>query len=148
MDGAAPMIVLDTNILIYAHRAGTAEHLPARAAIERAAASSGGWGIAQASMAEFWSQVTHPRYPGRPSTVAQASGFLQALIQGGGGRVLAPGSRFADRLRMMAVEMGVCGARIFDLQIALTALDGGARELWTHDRGFLAVRGLRVLDPL
>lgn len=142
------MIVLDTNILIYAHRAGTSEHLAARAAVERAAVSRGGWGIAQASVAEFWSQVTHPRYPGRPSTAEQASGFLDALIRGGKGRVLAPGPRFADRLRAMAVELSIRGIGIFDLQIALMALDGGAHEIWTHDRGFLAVEGLRIVDPL
>ena len=38
--------------------------------------------------------------------------------------------------------------RLFDLQIALTAVENGAREIWTHDRNFLSLPGLRVRDPL
>lgn len=71
------MIALDTNLLVYAHRSATPEHKRARAAIERAAASSG-WGIAAAVVAEFWSVVTHPAAGGRPSTAAEARGFLSA----------------------------------------------------------------------
>jgi predicted nucleic acid-binding protein len=44
--------------------------------------------------------------------------------------------------------MGIRGPRIFDLQIGMIALENGARELWTHDAGFVAVPGLKVRDPL
>ena len=40
------MICIDTNILIYAHRKGTAEHRTAQSAIERAASDRKGWGFA------------------------------------------------------------------------------------------------------
>jgi hypothetical protein len=48
------MIAIDTNLLVYAHRARTPEHARARKAIERAAADDAGWGIAAASLTEFW----------------------------------------------------------------------------------------------
>ena len=38
--------------------------------------------------------------------------------------------------------------RIFDLQIGLCALDGGATGLWPHDRGFVKIPGLVSHDPL
>jgi predicted nucleic acid-binding protein len=44
--------------------------------------------------------------------------------------------------------MKISGARVFDLQIALTALENGATELWSHDRGFAGLPGLLVRDPL
>jgi predicted nucleic acid-binding protein len=44
--------------------------------------------------------------------------------------------------------MGVVGPRVFDLQIAMTALDHGATEMWTHDAGFVRLPGLPVRDPL
>ncbi|HVE65688.1 MAG TPA: hypothetical protein VNC59_03830 [Thermoanaerobaculia bacterium] len=47
-----------------------------------------------------------------------------------------------------ADEMGIRGPRIYDLQIALTAFDNGATEMWTHDRAFVPFPGLRVFDPL
>lgn len=40
------------------------------------------------------------------------------------------------------------GPRVFELQISLCALDGGATELWTHDRAFVKVPGLTLRDPL
>lgn len=141
------MIALDTNILIYAHRAGSCEHHAAQAAIERAARSEPGWGFAFSVVAEFWSQVTHPRYPGGPSTVMEASGFLEALAQAGA-RLWYPESGFAERLLQAAARMQVQGVRVFDLQIALTALDHGAKELWTHDAQFVCPPGLKLVDPL
>jgi hypothetical protein len=37
---------------------------------------------------------------------------------------------------------------VFDPQIALTAFENGATEIWTHDHGFLGFPGLTILDPL
>jgi len=59
-----------------------------------------------------------------------------------------PRPGFDHALFKTAERMKVVGPRIFDLQIALIALDHGARELWTHDAGFITVPGLRRVDPL
>lgn len=61
---------------------------------------------------------------------------------------LVPGPGFAARLVQAAADLRVTGARIFDLQIGLCALDGGAVDLWTHDRGFVKILGLVIHDPL
>ena len=37
----------------------------------------------------------------------------------------------------MATDPGIVGPRVFDLQIALTAFDGGATDLWTHGGRFV-----------
>lgn len=142
------MIALDTNLLIYAHRAATAEHGAAQGAIEEALDAPGGCGIAAASVSEFWAIVTHPAAAGRPSTVDEASRFLRALVDSGGLQVWAPGVGFGERLWQLATDLRVAGVRIFDLQIALTAFENGAREIWTHDRAFVSLPGLRVRDPL
>ena len=142
------MICIDTNILIYAHRKGTAEHRAAQMVIERAASDRRGWGFALPTVGEFWAQVTHPRYPGGPSTPAQAGGFLRNLVDTGHARVFMPDSRFFSTFLDGAQAMGISGPRIFDLQIALAALHAGATRLWTHDSAFVAVHGLRIEDPL
>jgi uncharacterized protein len=142
------MIAVDTNLLVYAHRRATPEHRNARKAIERAAAAKGGWGIPAPSLAEFWSVVTHPAATGRPSSPEQASGFIQALIEDGSARILRAGAGFGARLPRLAADLGISGVRIFDLQIALIAFENGARQIWTHDRSFVSVPGLRVIDPL
>ena len=76
------MVALDTNLLVYTHRASTREHTAAKRAIERAALT-GAWGFAQATVSEFWAVVTHPESAGRPSSVKEAAGFLLALVDAG-----------------------------------------------------------------
>jgi uncharacterized protein len=142
------VICVDTNILIYAHRKGTAEHAAAQAAIERAALRGRGWGFSLPTVCEFWAQVTHPRYPGGPSSAAQAAGFLDSLIRTGRARVFLPGADFTQRLLEITRELKVAGPRVFDVQIGLMALAAGATRLWTHDASFIPLTGLRIEDPL
>jgi len=141
------VIAIDTNLLVYAHRRRVPEHRRARQAIERAAASGAGWGMALPSVVEFWAVVTHPAVEGRPSTGRQASAFVRALVDAGA-QVWLPGQGFGERLLQVAADLGVPGVRVFDLQIALTAFEAGATEMWTHDARFVAMPGLRVVDPL
>jgi toxin-antitoxin system PIN domain toxin len=141
------MITIDTNLLIYAHRSGTREHRSARSAIETACGSAGGCAITLPSIAEFFSVVTHPAATGRPSSPGDAAAFLAALEEAGA-IVLGPGPAFSTRLVQTAADLTVTGSRIFDLQIGLCALDGGATELWTHDANFVKIPGLVIRDPL
>lgn len=141
------MIAIDTNLLVYAHRARTPQHAGARKAIERAAASPGGWGMAAAVLPEFWSVATHPASEGRPSDPSDAAAFVRALIEAGA-MIWLPGPGFGERLLQVASDLALRGPRVFDLQIALTAFEGGAMELWSHDAAFVTVPGLRLHDPL
>jgi toxin-antitoxin system PIN domain toxin len=139
------MIALDTNLLVYAHRSATPEHRAARAAIERAAATQA-WGFAAPVVAEFWSVVTHPSAAGRPSTPQEAQRFLLALADAGAD-VWSSGPGFGLRLAQLAADRGIGGNRVFDLQIALCAFEGGARELWSYDARFVTIPGLRLVNP-
>ncbi len=141
------MIAVDTNLLVYAHRSSLPEHRRARRALEQASGDPRGWGIALGSVAEFWGVVTH-RAASRPSTAREATRFLTALGSDAAMQVWAPGTGFDARLLQLAADLEVAGARIFDLQIALTVFEHGASELWTHDQGFTRVPGLRLIDPL
>ena len=92
--------------------------------------------------------VTHPSASGGPSSPALAGKFIQSLVEEARVQIWTGGSGFAGRLLESAVELAITGPRIFDLQIAMIAIDNGADEIWTHDRDFLRIRGLRVFDPL
>lgn len=141
------MIAIDTNLLVYAHRAGTAEHKAARKAMETASANRRGWGIASPCLWEFWRVVTHAASPGRPSKPEQAAGFLSALMAAGA-VVFYPREGFAERLLREACRRELAGGRILDLQISLMAKEAGATRIWTHDARFVSVAGVRVEDPL
>lgn len=142
------MIGIDTNLLVYAHRTGVPEHEAAKQVLERAAADRRGWGFTLPTVAEFWRVVTHPRCAGGPSSGAMAAAFLRALVDRAGAELWQPGPVFGKRLLQLATEKGVTDSHVHDLQIALTAFDNGATEIWSHDRSFVSVPGLPVLDPL
>jgi hypothetical protein len=142
------LIAVDSNLLIYAHRAAMPEHRLARATLDRLAASGAEWGFAQPSVAEFWSIVTHRTAAVPPSSPALARAFLRSLLADGRAQLLLPGPGFGERLIAAAERFEVSGPHIFDLQIALIALEHGATEIWSHDRNFVSLPGLPVHDPL
>jgi predicted nucleic acid-binding protein len=142
------VIAIDTNLLIYAHRSGLAEHRAAKRALQKASEDARGWGIPFPCIAEFWSVVTHPESAGGGSAPSKARDYLRALVLEAGAKVWMPAEGCWERVTMLAEELDVRGLRIFDLQIALAAFDNGATEIWTHDRNFVAVPGMLVRDPL
>ena len=141
------MISLDTNLLVYSHRSATDQHQAAQKAIEEAASASSGWGFALPCLAEFWTIVTHPAASGGPSPSVVAADYLKTLVDAGA-QIWLPTQGFANRLFSKAVQLRLQGPRIFDLQIALISQENGAREIWTHDHGFIKVSGLAIRDPL
>lgn len=140
------LIAVDTNLLLYALDARCPEHEPARNALDRASAT-GAWGFSLVSAVEFWSWSTRRQGSRSVASVEEAAAFLASLL-GAGAQLFLPPPSFGWRLIRSALQHNVLGKRIFDWQIGLLALDHGAIELWTHDRGFLAPPGLRVVDPL
>jgi predicted nucleic acid-binding protein len=142
------MIALDTNLLIYAHREGSPEHERTHKAILKVLDDPRGWGICLPAVTEFWSIVTHPKMPGGPSPAPVVTHFFHYLLTEGHGNLWTPGPGFGERLMRWASSLKVRGKRVFDLQIAGIALEHGAREIWTHDQGFISVPGLKVHDPL
>jgi predicted nucleic acid-binding protein len=148
MDGIGNVIAVDTNLLVYAHRAGCPEHEQARRSIEEAANSGEEWGIPGPCVFEFWSVVTHPASAGGASRPSVARGFIYGLVETAGAVILPPPPAMVPRCLQLADQMDVCGPRIFDLQISLTALEAGVSELWTHDGGFVGLPGIRIRDPL
>ncbi len=141
------MTAVDTNLLVYAHRAGCVEHATAREAIEHAAGEVDGWCIPLPCLFEFWSVVTHPSCAGGPSSPSVARRFIDSLVVTGRAHLLQPGVNFAERCLRAAEHLGVTGPRVFDLQIGLLCLEAGVTELLTHDTGFVALPGLRLRDP-
>ena len=142
------MIALDTNLLVYAHRAGAPEHERARDAVLKALDDPRGWGVCLPCISEFWSIVTDRKMPRGPSSPTVVTHFFHYLITEGHGSIWTPGPGFGQRLMRWAASLKIHGRRIFDLQIALIALEHGAQEIWTHDRKFLSVPGVKVHDPL
>jgi predicted nucleic acid-binding protein len=142
------VIALDTNLLIYSFLPGVPEHRPARRAIEDALNSADGCGICWPSIAEFWCVVSHPTGPGRGNSPIDAQHYIHQLVDTARISLWLPSGELPRRALRTAVQMDVRGPRIFDLHIALIAMENGADQIWTHDQRFVRIKGLRVYDPL
>src|SRR5947207_3739864 len=55
------MTAVDTNILVYAHRADSAWHTPADRVVQELAEAASSWAIPWPCLYEFLAIVTHPR---------------------------------------------------------------------------------------
>lgn len=147
MDRESIMIVFDANLLIYAHRSETKENLSAQKAIGNAISLTR-CAVTLPSITEFWSVVTNPMPGKRTSTPDEAKSFIDNLVQDAPLSILSPTIGFHQRLMDMAHRLDVRGVGIFDLQIALLALENRASEIWTHDKNFIKLAGLKVYDPI
>ena len=138
------MIAVDTNVLVYAHRAETALHQAATRKLVDLAAGRGLWGLPVFCAGEFIRVVTHRRVFNPPSTLEEAIQFLERVVAAPGCRILRPEAGFFELLTTVAREADARGNLAFDAQIAALCREHGVSTLLTNDRDFARFEGLRL----
>ncbi|MCA3181496.1 MAG: PIN domain-containing protein [Burkholderiaceae bacterium] len=142
------MIAVDTNLLVYAHRATVPQHAAASAAMARLSVVQGGWAIPWPCAHEFVAVVTRA-VPGVPATPAPvAFDALRAWLSHPGCRLLAESASHLDLWRELVERAGVVGGAVHDARIAAICLGHSVDELWSSDRDFARFPDLRTRDPL
>ena len=137
------MIAVDTNILIYAHRAESRLHASALARMRALAEGDVAWGLPVFVLGEFVRVVTHPRLFAPATSHKDAFAFLDHLMESPAARFLLPGPAFASYLRAACEAADATGNLVFDAQIAAVCQENGVAELLTADRDFTRFRGIR-----
>jgi toxin-antitoxin system PIN domain toxin len=141
------MIAVDTNLLVYAHRADSPWHAAAKECV-RELAETARWAIPWPCVHEFYAIVTHPRIYRPPSTIAQAAAQLEAWIASPSLTLIGEGEAGWSTLRDLVTAGKVVGPVIHDARIAAVCLQHGVAELWSCDRDFSRFPSLRVVNPL
>ena len=142
------MIAVDTNILVYAHRADLPFH---EAALERIVSLAEGavlWAIPWPCLHEFLAIVTHPRIYAPPTPLARALEQIDAWVELPILRLLAETERYWFKLRALLAQARVAGPQVHDTRIVALCRQHGVRELWSADRDFGRYPELRVVNPL
>jgi toxin-antitoxin system PIN domain toxin len=142
------VIAVDTNILVYAHRADLPFHERARHSVESLASGAQQWAVPWPCVHEFLAVVTNPRVFRQPSPIEVASSMIAALAASGRCEFLAEGDRHLDVLSKLAIAASVSGGQVHDARIAAICIAHGVRELWSADRDFSRYPALRVTNPL
>ena len=142
------MIAIDTQILVYAHRAEVPWHAVARDKI--AALANGGirWAIPMHCLLEFYATATNRRLYRPASSPAQAIDQIDAWLEAPSVAVLAEDVQTWSVARGLLSAASIVGNHAYDARIAAVCLQHGVTELWTNDRDFLRFPSLRVRNPL
>lgn len=141
------MIVVDTNVLIYAHREETPHHKESLDWLRYLSEGTQPWGIPVFCIGEFVRVVTHPRVFDPPTTLSQALKALDQLIASPTLRVLAPGERYVPHFVECVRQADARGNLAFDAQIAAVCREHGASSLLTLDRDFARFPGFVTIPP-
>lgn len=143
------MIVVDTNVLVYAANAEVAEHERCRARLERLRASALPWFLTWSIVYEFLRVVTHRNVLARPLAAAEAWEFVAALLASPSLSVLVPTPRHprlvAETFRQ---HPHLRGNLLHDAHTAILMREHGVRAILTRDRDFLRFPFVEMVDPL
>ncbi len=142
------MIALDTNILVYAHRADSPWHAQAKSCISRLQAGPSRWAIPWPAVYEFFATVTNARRLKSATSPADALATLRALEAESNCDLLGEGPRHLEILDQLVTRGKLAGSQIHDARIAAICISHGISELWSADRDFSRMPALRVRNPL
>lgn len=141
------MILLDVNVLVYAHREEADRHVEYRRWLEQALDAPEGCAVSEAVLSGCLRVITHPRVFAPPTPLPRAIEYVEALRAHERMTILAPGPRhwaiFVDLCRRSDAR----GNLVSDAYHAALAIETGA-EWVTTDRDYARFTGLRWRHPL
>ena len=141
------MILVDANILIYAHVESFAQHKAARAWLDQQLNRSTRVGLPWVSLLAFLRLVTNPRVFERPEPMLHAWNQVRAWLGCESTWIPHSTDRHADLLSELLVLPGVNANLVPDAHLAALALEHGL-TLCSTDGDFARFPALRWLNPL
>ena len=142
------MIAVDTNILVYGHREDSVWHEPAFTKLKSLIEGGLDWAIPWACVHEFLSITTHPKIYKPPTPLKNAIDQLEAWFESPTLRLIGEGDRYWDKLKETLSLGKIQGAMVHDARIASLCAFHGVTVLWTADRDFSRMKGVRLENPL
>ena len=143
------MLVVDTNVLVYAADKDSPFHAACRDWLERQRKRADAWYTTWAILYEFLRVTTHPRVMRRPWNVSAAWGFVAALLASPGLSVLTSTPRHPDVAAQVIAELPhLAGNLLHDAHTAILMREHGIRRVCTRDTDFHRFPFLEVIDPL
>jgi toxin-antitoxin system PIN domain toxin len=143
------VIVVDTNVLVYAADRSFPVHKPCHEWLERRRREADAWFTTWGILYEFLRVTTHPRVMRRPWSAPEAWGFVAALLASPGLGVLVQTQRHADVAAEVIAELPHLGGNLLhDAHTAILMREHGLRRIVTRDTDFHRFPFLETVDPL
>ncbi len=140
------MVLVDVNVLVYAHRQDAPNHGAFRRWLEGVMQSDRAYGMSDLVLGGFLRVVTHPRVFRTPTPLNQAIAFTQDVREQANCVLVEPGRRHWDIFTRLCRAAGVRGNLVPDAYLAALAIESGC-EWITTDRDYARFEGLRWRLP-
>ena len=141
------MILVDTNLLLYAHTRSFQQHSRAREWLDAQLSSSSPVGFPWPSLLGFLRIATNPRVFQRPEPMADAWGQVTAWLNCAVAWIPEPTDRHRDVLGSLLSGPGIQATLVPDAHLAALAIEHGLL-LCSTDSDFARFSGLRWQNPL
>jgi toxin-antitoxin system PIN domain toxin len=142
------MTAVDTNILVYSHRAEMPLHEAARNCLERLAESPSAWAIPWPCVHEFLAVVSNPRIFRTPTPMAKAIEQVDAWLESPSLVLLGETKTHWATLTETLLSASVAGGAVHDGRIPTLCREHSVTAFYSVDRDFSRFGGLRTVNPL
>ena len=142
------MLLVDTNILVYAADADSPWHARSRDWLEHQRARPDAWYTTWPILYEFMRVTTYPRVMSSRGAPARL-GVRRRPARLARAGVLVPTERHADVAEQVIAELPwLAGNLLHDAHTAILMREHGIRRICTRDTDFHRFAFLEVVDPL
>lgn len=142
------MIAVDTNILVYAHRRDSEFFARAVPVIRGLAEGIQHWAIPWPCIHEFLAIVTHPRIFLPPTPLETALAQVDSWLESPSLQLIGEPGSYWPTIRETLLHGKITGPKVHDARIVSICRANGVRELWSADRDFSRISGVKVRNPL
>jgi len=141
------VILVDANLLLYAHNRSAPEHAAARAWLERALSGPGRIGVPWPSILAFVRLASNPVVFRQPLTPAAAWQVVRRWLRRENVWIPAPGTTHDGIFESLLADPQVTSRMVPDAHLAALAIEHGL-TLCSTDGDFARFVGLRWNNPL
>lgn len=141
------MILVDTNLLVYATDKDSPQHTRARVWFEEHLSSARPVGLAWIVVLGFLRVTTRPGVLRRPYTPEQAFDFVDEWLAQPYVSLVAPGDNHWPLLRNLLKATGTAGNLVADAHLAALAIEHGC-AIYSADNDFKRFPGVEHVNPL
>ena len=142
------MVLLDTNLLIYACNTASPFHKKAKEIKEQAVDGKIEAAIALQSLSEYLAVTTSARRVEKPLSVAEAVDDVRHFLEAAQIRKLPITEITAKHLSTLVNKYRIKAQAIFDAQIVAVMFENEISEIWTANVGdFSIFKGISVVNP-
>jgi uncharacterized protein len=140
------LILPDVNVLIYAFRVDSADHLEYRTWLSELVNGVAAYGMAPQVLSSVIRICTHPRIYTQPSSLDEVLAFCNVLLEAPNATVITPQERHWSIFQSLCARSKVTGNLVPDAWLAALAIEAGC-EWITIDGDFARFEGLKSRHP-